>query len=220
MLRKLSLRTFSKLAPRASLALSMTARRFYSEEAKPGENGEKAASTEKPAEEKKPDETVMKLEKRIADLEKEAKESKKDLLYAMAEMDTVRRVSREDVEKARLFGIQAFGKDMLEVADTLERAVKSFEQLPPEQFGGNKIVEGIFTGVKLSSNVLATQLAKHGVEKMAVKAGDEFDPNKHDALFSAPATDAIAAGRILEIVKGGYTLKDRVLRAAQVGVAQ
>ena len=49
--------------------------------------------------------------------------------------------------------------------------------------------------------------------------GEAFDPNKHEALYQAPIPGK-TPGTVLECQKVGYTIKDRVLRAAQVGVVQ
>jgi len=49
--------------------------------------------------------------------------------------------------------------------------------------------------------------------------GDEFDPNRHEALYQAPTPDK-KPGTVVDCQKLGYTIKDRILRAAQVGVAQ
>lgn len=165
--------------------------------------------------------------KKIASLEKQVKESgekiaelRKDILYSAAEIENVRRIGREDVEKARNFAVTSFAKDMIDVVDILEKAVEAFGKLPQAELDGNKLLASICTGVKMSGTVLAKNLAKHGVEKMETKAGDKFDPNRHEALFKSPVTELIKEDCIASILKPGFLLKERVIRAAQVGVAE
>lgn len=163
---------------------------------------------------------IAALEAKLKARDEEVATYKKELQYALADGENARRIGREDAAKARDFSVSGFSKDMLEVADTLESAVSSFGKLPKEDLEGNKMLAAIFTGVKMSSSVLLKNLGKHGIEKMDVKAGSVFDPNQHDAIFTSPATDTIVAGRISSVVKPGYTIKERILRAAQVGVAE
>lgn len=160
------------------------------------------------------------LEKQLKEAQEKIAELKQDVLYQAAETENVRRIGREDVEKARNFGIQSFGKDMLDVADTLERGVEAFEKLPHAELTENKGIAAIYTGVKMSCNVLLKNLSKHGVEKMQVAVGDKFNPNQHEALFKSPATAQVKPDHVSNILKSGYMLKERVLRAAQVGVAE
>lgn len=183
-----------------------------------------AAADEKPAEKEAPkaaeDKRLEKAEKSLKEMTEKVAELKKDLLYSAAETENVRRIGREDVEKARNFAVTSFAKDMVEVVDILERALESFALLPHEEIDKNKTLASICTGVKMSGSVLSKNLSKHGVEKMDVKAGARFDPNQHEALFKAPETDTIKEEHITNVLKPGYMLKERVLRAAQVGVAE
>lgn len=147
-------------------------------------------------------------------------ELKKDVLYRAADAENARRIAREDVDKAKLYGITSFSKDMLEVADTLEKAIEAFKAFSEEELQSNKMVNSIFTGVKLSSKVLLSNMSKHGIEKINVAVGTKFDPNLHDALVITPATAEAPGEHISTVLKNGYTLKQRVLRAAQVGVSR
>lgn len=162
---------------------------------------------------------ISKLEKELAKAKEEIAELKKDVLYRAAEAENARRIGRDDVEKAKLYGITSFGKDILEVADTLEKGIQAFEKMPEEQLNSNKSLSSICTGVKLSSKVLLKNLAKHGIEKVSTAKGDKFDPNIHDALVRVPVSTQCPNDTVAEILKEGYKIKGRVLRAAQVAVA-
>lgn len=60
---------------------------------------------------------------------------------------------------------------------------------------------------------------ENGLEKVATEIGGEFDPNVHNAMFEVPTAD-VAAGRVAAVIKHGYVLNGRVIRAAGVGVAK
>lgn len=213
------MRAFSRggvLVSRAALS-SVNISRMWSETNAGAAQESPKADEPKAAEAPKID--TSKLEKELAKAKEEIAELKKDVLYRAADAENARRIGREDVDKAKLYGITSFGKDILEVADTLEKGVEAFEKIPESELKENKNLYSILTGVKLSIKVLHKNLAKHGIEKVQVSKGDKFDPNVHDALVRVPATDLCPNDTVAEILKGGYKIKDRVLRAAQVAVA-
>ncbi len=76
----------------------------------------------------------------------------------------------------------------------------------------------LYTGVELTQRQLLQTLFKYHVKPFD-PTGDAFDPNRHEALYQAPIPGK-EAGTVIDCQKTGYTIKDRVLRAAQVGVAQ
>ena len=206
--------------PRCILAVAqpIAAKRWVSEKAE--ETTEKAeAKIEGDVHSMAAKEQIAKLERDLKEANERIADLKKDYLYSMAEADNARRIGREDTEKARSFGVTSFGKDMIEVVDVLERAVESFAGVP-EDIMQNKKIASIVTGVKMSENVLLKNLARHGIEKVECEVGSAFDPNVHDALFKAPATEKVPSDHISSVVKPGYKIKGRVLRAAQVGVAE
>ncbi len=207
-------RLTSRLLPVAAMSSHMVmARRFQSETKPEGAAGAGAGAA---AESKE----LADLKSTLAAKEEEIKNLKSQLMYAVADADTARRVGREDAQKAKDFSVTAFGKDMLEVNDTLERAIESLNHLPKEEFENHKTLQAIFTGIKLSNSVLQKNLQRHGVEVMDAHIGQEFNPNKHDAIFTAAASTHAKAGCICNVVKKGYMIKERVLRPAQVGVAE
>ncbi|RNF15500.1 co-chaperone GrpE [Trypanosoma conorhini] len=164
-------------------------------------------------------EAFAKLEKELENARVTIAELKKDVLYRAAEAENARRIGREDVQKAKSYGITSFGKDMLEVVDTLEKGLEAMSKVSAEEFENNKNMSSIHTGVKLSTKLLLNNLSKHGIEKMSVNVGDTFDPNLHDALMKTSPTPEIPSGHISIVLKGGYKIQERVLRAPQVGVA-
>ncbi|EKF37939.1 co-chaperone GrpE, putative [Trypanosoma cruzi marinkellei] len=178
------------------------------------------ADTKKATEESQlREETFAKLEKELESARENISELKKEVLYRAADAENARRIGRDDVEKARSYGISSFGKDMLEVVDTLEKGLEVMSKVSAEEIEGNKNLSSIHTGVKLSLKLLLNNLAKHGIEKLDVKVGSKFDPNVHEALIKTPATSEFPSGHISIVLKVGYRIKERILRAPQVGVA-
>ncbi|CCW61718.1 unnamed protein product [Phytomonas sp. EM1] len=170
-------------------------------------------------EEKVSNETLKNLEKELRDAKETVEALKKELQYRAADAANARRISREDVDKAKLYSITSFAKDMLEVADILGKGIESFDALADEVLKDNKSLHSIYTGVKLSEKVLHRNMAKHGIEKMKLTVGTVFDPNYHDALVRIAATEKAPPGTVANILKDGYSIRNRVLRAAQVGVS-
>lgn len=216
-MRALTLR--SGAIARTSAAV-LCGQRWCSAEAKGQKPAEKADASQQGTEEVVPIDAYKQLEKQLEESKKKVEELKKDVLYRAADAENARRIGREDVEKAKLYGITSFGKDMLEVADTLEKAIESFASFSEEELRENKMLASINTGVKLSAKVLLKNMSKHGIEKMSVTVGTKFDPNLHDALVSTPPSEHAPHDHVSNVLKDGYMLKNRVLRAAQVGVSQ
>lgn len=219
--RSVALRTLCAAPTPAALAMPAFARwaprRFAGEEAKKEEAKKEEPKADGQA--KQTDEVADLLKKKDAEIA----ELKSQALYMAAEAENTRRIARDDVAKAKDFGVTSFAKDMVDVVDTLERAIEACGKLPADEakmLEHSKAFHAIVSGVKMSASVLSHNLARHGVEKMKAAVGDTFDPNKHDAIFNAPATDLTPPGSLANVVKQGYMLKERVLRPAQVGVAQ
>lgn len=88
---------------------------------------------------------------------------------------------------------------------------------PPEKSAQAYLAE-LYTGVEMTHRLLLQTLFKYHVKPFD-PTGEVFDPNRHEALYQAPVPGK-EPGTVLECQKTGYTIKDRVLRAAQVGVVQ
>lgn len=158
------------------------------------------------------------LVEQIQQKEQEIARLREVSLRAYAEMENVRKIAQRDVENARKYSIGAFAKDLLEVADNLERALQNIpsEKLDPEK--GDAIVIGLYEGVKATNDVLHKVFQRYGIEKYD-PMGEKFDPNLHQAMFQVP-DESNSSGVVLAVAKTGYKIQDRVLRPAQVGVSK
>ncbi|HSO26746.1 MAG TPA: nucleotide exchange factor GrpE [Anaerolineales bacterium] len=101
-------------------------------------------------------------------------------------------------------------KKFLEVIDDLELALKN----RPTQGEGAEWA----TGIEMIYRKLLSLLEGQGIQRMNAE-GQMFDPNLHEAVTSEPSSDH-ESGQIIEVLRAGYLLGDRVLRPAMVRVAQ
>ena len=149
----------------------------------------------------------------IAKLTQENKDLKDKLIRSYAEEENVRRIAKRDVENARQYANSSFAKSLLDVADNLERAM---EAVPAESHASNDpIIKNLLVGVKMTHTDLVKAFDKFGVKKYGA-VGDKFDPNIHDALFEIPDASK-EPNTIGQVLKAGYKMHDRVIRAAEVG---
>jgi len=122
-----------------------------------------------------------------------------------------KRVQRERSDAAR-YASQDFATRMLPVLDHLELAVRSAEK-SREAGAGGKLLEG----VKLVERQFEKALADNDVKPIDAE-GQRFDPSLHEAISRQERTD-VPEGTIVEVVRRGYKLHDRVIRPAQVIIA-
>src|SRR5438105_12110582 len=151
-----------------------------------------------------------------AALAQEAAELKDRLLRALAEMENLRRRTEREVVDARLYGIASFARDILAVADNMDRALAALDAELREKADAG--VKALLDGVELTERELLKVLEKHGVKKFEPQ-GEKFDPNLHQAMYEV-ADPALPAGTVAQVVQAGYMIGDRMLRPALVAVAK
>jgi molecular chaperone GrpE len=149
-------------------------------------------------------------------LAKEAAEARDRWMRALAEMENLRRRTEREVADARSYGIANFARDILAVADNMDRALKALDDELREK--ADAAVKGLLDGVEITERELHKVLEKHGVKRLE-PAGEKFDPNFHQAMYEVP-DPSVPAGTVVQVVQAGYTIGDRVLRPALVGVAK
>ena len=137
-------------------------------------------------------------------------------LRQLAEMENLRRRTEREVSDARLYGVTNFARDMLTFADNLRRAITSV----PEgvRAGADPALKAFVEGIELTEKDFLSRLARHGVKKIEPQ-GQKFDPNMHEALFELP-DPSLPNGTVAQVVEDGYSIGERCLRPAKVGVAR
>ncbi|KAL2094869.1 hypothetical protein ACEWY4_009588 [Coilia grayii] len=151
---------------------------------------------------------VRMLETRASKLEEQVRDLTERYKRALADSDNVRKRTRKFVEDAKLFGIQSFCRDLVEVADLLEQTTGLADtgdvQTDPQ---GLKHIQGRLLDI----------FTKHGLEKMS-PVGDTYDPYQHEIVCRMPA-EGVEPGTITVVKQNGYKLHGRTIRHAHVGIA-
>nr|CAD7456594.1 unnamed protein product [Timema tahoe] len=168
-------------------------------------------------------ETVKKLTLEIDKLNKELEEwaQKEKILQdkykrALADSENLRIRLTKQIEDAKLFGIQAFCKDLLEVADILSKATES---VPKEEVQeSNPHLKSLYEGLTMTEAQLQNVFKRHGLVPVN-PLNEKFDPNLHEALFQQEVQGK-QPGTVVVVSKVGYKLHERVVRPALVGVAK
>ncbi|WP_439572842.1 nucleotide exchange factor GrpE [Phreatobacter sp.] len=151
----------------------------------------------------------------IEEVRAEAAMMKDRLLRTLAEMENIRKRTEREVADARTYAVSSFARDLLNVADNIRRA---FESLPAEALPADGPLKAFADGVDLTERELLKTLEKHGIRRIEPD-GQKFDPNLHQAMFEMP-NDQVPAGMVVQTVQAGYTIGERVLRPALVGVSK
>ncbi|MBK0400585.1 nucleotide exchange factor GrpE [Limibaculum sp. M0105] len=159
------------------------------------------------------DTAVTGAEARVAELEAERDELKDRLLRALAEAENTRRRAERDRKDAETYGGTRLARDMLSVYDNLTRALAAADDKVKTEHAG------LFEGIELTRRELLSAFEKHKIRETTPERGGKFDPNLHQAMFEAPVPGA-APGTIIEVMQAGFTIADRLLRPALVGVAR
>lgn len=149
-------------------------------------------------------------------LAKEAAEARDKMLRTLAEMENLRKRTAREVADARMYGITGFARDVLDIADNLQRAL---DAVPAEaRAAADPGLKALIEGVELTERSLHNTLEKNGVKKQD-PSGQKFDPNFHQAMYEVP-DPSVPSGTVVQVVQAGYTIGERVLRPALVGVSK
>lgn len=177
--------------------------------------GSEAASTEEAVEESAGSAGEDLKDQRIAQLEEELAKSRDNMLRAVADAENARRRALKDVEEATKFSVSGFAKDMIDVLENLQRAL---DTITPEDRENNVQLSGLGEGVELTLQELLKAFERHGIHRI-YPIGEKFDHNLHQAVVQIddPSTEA---GTVVQVIQAGYTIHDRLLRPAMVGVSK
>lgn len=151
---------------------------------------------------------------RIRALEAEVAELKDKWLRAEAEAQNVRARARREVEDARNFAVQRFARDVVEVSETLDRALAALPA-PTEDEPG--MVARMREGIEATARMFLATLERNGVVRVEAQ-GAKFDPELHQAMAEAPSP-TVPAGHVAQAWTPCWTLNGRLLKPAMVVVS-
>lgn len=161
-------------------------------------------------------------------------------------MENLRQRTRREIESAKVFGHQAFAKDIISVADVLEMALEAIKKLPEVRPGLDKDaphtpttqgtespsqqqhLKDLIEGLQMTLTELHRAFSKHGISAIN-PLHQRFDPNLHSALYEVSSTSIASEGSngplcepgvVVAVQKKGYTINGRLLRSASVGVSK
>ena len=146
----------------------------------------------------------------IIALKAEVQALKDQMLRVAADAENSKRRAEREANDARAFAIQKFGRDLLTVADTLDRALAAPVDDPA--------VKNFVVGMEMTQKSLLSAFENNGLKKIDPPKGEKFDPHQHQAMMEQPAPD-VAAGGVIQVLQPGYELRGRLIRPAMVVVA-
>jgi molecular chaperone GrpE len=144
----------------------------------------------------------------IEELENKLKEAEDKYVRVFSEFENYKRRLEKEKTQAIAYSSEKFATDLLPILDNLQMAIKSANE--------NHDVEKLQEGVELTLKNFLSMLQKNGVEKIPTNEG--YDPNLHEAVMRVDS-DEVESGEIVQTLQEGYKLKDRILRATMVSVA-
>ena len=154
---------------------------------------------------------IEELEQQLAEKDRIAQEYIAKYRQAAAEFEDSRLRLRREIAKDVERGRREILADLLDVVDNLDRAIDAARQSPSP--------EALLQGVEMVRRQFLSKLEGLGVRRIDV-AGAEFDPLKHEAITTVPASTPDQDGQVVGVVRHGYTIGDEVLRPASVAVAK
>ena len=171
-------------------------------------------TTEQAPEQEQETEEVETSEDIIVKLNEEITNLKDQRLRAIAELENFRKRAEKDQSDALKYGVSNFAKEIINISDNIERAQSSI----PEEAKNNETIKPVIEGIDLIAQSVVTTFEKIGIKKIE-SLNEKFDHNLHQAMMEIEKDD-LEPGTIVQELIPGYTLHDRLLRPAMVGVSK
>ncbi|MGB7451958.1 MAG: nucleotide exchange factor GrpE [Lysobacterales bacterium] len=161
--------------------------------------------------ESEPLDPVERLKSELQAARLEAVEARQDMLRMQADMDNLRKRLVREHEKTRLRTLERFMTDLLPVRDSLERGLEAANDPAAS-------VEALTEGKQLIMKMLTKAMGDHGLQTID-PLGDQFDPEKHEAMTML-TSDQHDENTVIDVIEKGYQLHDRLIRPAKVVVSR
>ena len=154
-----------------------------------------------------PEDLIEKLNEEITGL-------KDQRLRAIAELENFRKRAEKDQSDALKYGISNFAKEIINIRDNIERAQSSIS----DEAKNNETIKSVIEGIDLIAQSVVSTFEKIGIKKIE-SLNEKFDHNLHQAMMEIE-NEELEPGTIVQELIPGYTLHDRLLRPAMVGVSK
>jgi molecular chaperone GrpE len=183
------------------------------------DDAQSAGSAPQSAGPAQPQETVgegaRSVQEVVAALQAEVEGLKDKWLRAHAETENLRKRAEREKEDAAKYAITKLARDIVGVGDNFQRAIDAVPARAAEQ---DPTLKSFLEGVTMTERELLNVLDRHGIKRLQ-PMNEPFNPHLHQAVMQVPRSD-VPEGTIVEVYQAGYTIAERVLRPAMVGVAQ
>jgi len=150
----------------------------------------------------------------IEKLNEEITSLKDQRLRAIAELENFRKRAEKDQSDALKYGISNFAKEIINIRDNIERAQSSIS----DEAKNNEAIKSVIEGIDLIAQSVVSTFEKIGIKKIE-SLNEKFDHNLHQAMMEIE-NEELEPGTIVQELIPGYTLHDRLLRPAMVGVSK
>jgi len=147
-------------------------------------------------------------------LEKKIEELNDKLLRSLAENQNLRKIHEKEREDLIKYSSSSFAREILNLADNLERAFVLFKDNP--KFKSDEFKDTML-GIELIEKELVNSFDKNGIKSFE-SVGKKFDPNFHQALNEVESEQE--DGMVINEIQKGYMLNDRLLRPALVSISK
>jgi molecular chaperone GrpE len=154
------------------------------------------------------------LKNKIIELEQKISEQNDKFLRTLAELDNVRRRAREENDKTAKFAIANFAGDLVTVAENFFMAS---ENAPKDEIAKNPAIKNYALAIEMTEKELLKVLEKNQVKRI-YPLNQDFDHNFHEAI--ANIESEAKEGSVVQVIQAGYSIADRLIRPALVGVAK
>ena len=151
------------------------------------------------------------LEERLEEAERERDQFRTLALRYKADLENYKKRAASELDETRERANAQLLLKLIGLSDDFNRALDYI----PEDTSDDGWVEGLRLTRRSIENVMQTE----GLSRIEAAIGQPFDVYEHEAVFFEP-TNEVDEGTVVRVVRNGYKLRNRVLRAAQVSVAQ
>lgn len=159
-------------------------------------------------------ENEQNLLNKIQELEQKNSELNDKLLRTLAEVENVRKRAREESDKASKYAISGFVSDLVVVSENFFMAQ---ENSPKIEIENNSAIKNYATAIEMTQKELLKVLEKNNVKRI-FPLNQDFDHNFHEAI--AHIETDLKEGSVVQVIQAGYSIADRLIRPALVGVAK
>ena len=154
-------------------------------------------------------------EESIEKIKNDLQEAIDQKMRALADAENTRRRTSKELEQTKKYASLALARDLISVFDSLEKAVETISDKKDDL---TEEIKNILIGVEMTLDQLKQAFNNNNINQIN-PAGEKFDYNYHQAMFEKESND-IDPGTIVEIMQPGWTLHDRLIRPAMVGVSK